>query len=126
VPVLVCRRAHYTAFKMAKDLGFFIIETRRQYIGTVDEQRLQEVRTELGFLDLVSHVGPDPVVFHMFRDVFTKHAEDFADWWAFIADDKGICGAFTQMWHDGNATRRGRTVGVIRALAERAGADGGW
>jgi hypothetical protein len=43
VPVLVCRRAHYTAFKMARDMGFFIIEARRQYIGLVDEEKLDEV-----------------------------------------------------------------------------------
>ena len=50
LPVLVTRRAHTTAFKMAKQMGFFIVETRRQYISPVDPDALNEVRAELGFL----------------------------------------------------------------------------
>ena len=126
VPLLVCRRAHYTAFKMAKAFGFFILETRRQYIGPVDEEKLAEVRVELGFIDLMAHSGPDRPVVHMFADVFTKHASESADCWATTAADKELCGAFPHMWHDSNATRRGRTLAVVRALAERAGLDGGW
>ncbi len=42
------------------------------------------------------------------------------------ADDKDGGRVFSQMWHEGNATRRGRTLEIIRALAERSGADGGW
>jgi hypothetical protein len=126
VPLLVCRRAHYTAFKMAKALGFFIVETRRQYIGPVEEERLEEVRVELGFLDLMALRAPDPPLVHMFRDVFTKQASASADNWAITAEDTDICGAFPLMWHDPNALSRGRTLDLVRAFAERAGLDGGW
>ena len=35
MPVLICRRAHYTLFRMAKDLGFFVIETRRHFVAPI-------------------------------------------------------------------------------------------
>ena len=57
VPVLVCRRAHPTLFYMAKQLGFVVIDTRRQWAGPVDEAKLLEVRNELHFTDL--HAGSD-------------------------------------------------------------------
>src|ERR1022692_1789673 len=126
VPVLVCRRAHYTAYKMAKDLGFFIVQTRRQYIGSVDQEKLDEVRIELGFLDLVQHHGPDPLVVHMFADVFSKHALAVSQRWAQTAADRDLCGAFPHMRHDAMATRRSGTLDVLRALlnALAATADG--
>jgi hypothetical protein len=126
VPVLVCRRAHYTAYKMAQDLGFFIVQTRRQYIGSVDPERLLEVRTELGFLDLTEHHGPDPLVVHMFADVFPRYATEFSQRWARTAAARDVCDAFPHMRHDPIAARRGRTLEVLRALAARAGFDGGW
>jgi hypothetical protein len=56
VPVLVCRRAHITAFRMLKDLGGYIIEVRDQWLpaphSRVDPGELREVRNELHFLDL--------------------------------------------------------------------------
>lgn len=60
VPVLICRKAHPTTFRMARDLGFFVIDTLRQYISeAVAEQKLQEVHDELGFSDLVAQDGAD-------------------------------------------------------------------
>lgn len=47
------RRAHITAFRMARDLGFFIADAHRQYIAGVEEGKLSEIRQELGLLDLV-------------------------------------------------------------------------
>ena len=126
VPVLVCRRAHYTTYKMAKDLGFFIVQSRRQYIGAVDSERLAEVQAELGFLDLVEHRGSDPLVVHMFADVFSKRATEFSQRWMQTAADRDMCGVFPHMRQDSVATRRGQTLDVLRAFAERAGCGGGW
>lgn len=54
VPIFICRRPHITTMRMAKDLGFFVIPTRRQYIApTIEETRIAEIRAELGLLDLV-------------------------------------------------------------------------
>jgi hypothetical protein len=84
------------------------------------------VRLELGFLDLVTQDGPDPSIEHMFADVFTKQAQSSAERWAWTAADTDLCNVFPHMWHDSNATRRGRTADVLRAMANRAGLDGGW
>jgi hypothetical protein len=111
---------------MAKALGFFIVQTRRQYIGPVDEDKLQEVRTELGFIDLMAHRESDPPMVHMFRDVFTKQAPAIADNWAITAADTNLCDAFPVMWHDPKAPSRGVTLDIIRAFAARAGLEGGW
>lgn len=125
-PVLVCRRAHYTTYKMAKDFGFFIVQARRQYISSVDLERLAEVQAELGFLDLVEHRGSDPVLVRMFANVFAKRASEFSQRWMNIATDRGLCSVFPHMRHDSSATRRGDTLEVLRDYAERAGCQGGW
>jgi hypothetical protein len=70
VPVLICRRAHPIAFAMAKDLGFYIIQTRAQYIlplAEVDVESIQEVNTELGFGDLIRTQDPARVLTRRFE-----------------------------------------------------------
>ena len=65
LPVLVCRKAHYTAGMMAKQLGFFIAPANAQFIlahEEVEERLLQEVRDELGFKDLEKRPGPHPLL----------------------------------------------------------------
>jgi hypothetical protein len=126
VPVLVCRRAHYTTYRMAKDLGFFVVQARRQYITSVDPERLAEVQAELGFLDLVEHRGPDSLLVHMFADVFAKRASESSQRWQQTAADRELCTVFPHMRRDSSATRRGQTLEVLRDYAERAGCDGGW
>jgi hypothetical protein len=62
VPVLVCRRGHPTAFRMAKDLGFFIADARAQFVlpvAEVDPRHVVELRTELGLHDLVRPEVPE-------------------------------------------------------------------
>jgi hypothetical protein len=60
MPVLVCRRAHITAFSMAKDIGFAIVPTIVQAIlprAEVAPEDLQEVCDELGY-NIVRTDGP--------------------------------------------------------------------
>lgn len=55
LPVIVCRRAHTTAFRMALDLGFHIVELRAQFLpelSTIPEDQVVDVRKGLGYLDL--------------------------------------------------------------------------
>ncbi|MBI4494232.1 MAG: hypothetical protein HY690_15695 [Chloroflexi bacterium] len=77
MPVLVCRRAHITAFKMAKDLGFFIIQTRTQFILPLAElnlDHLKEVQQELGFHDLLPGQGPNEFLTRQFQQTVPKLA----------------------------------------------------
>jgi hypothetical protein len=55
VPVLACRRVNFPTFRMARDLGFIVIQTKKQFIlrmADLDIPHLMEVQQGLGFLDL--------------------------------------------------------------------------
>ncbi|KXK59262.1 hypothetical protein AWW66_25265 [Micromonospora rosaria] len=55
VPVLICRRAHSRLFWMAKDLGFLVHQTRRQFVTLppkTEPRMLEELRNELALTDL--------------------------------------------------------------------------
>lgn len=81
VPILVCRRAHFTAYRMAKTLGFLIIEMQRQFVGDVDEDQMIEVRNGLHFNDLVKGSGPSLRVRDRLRGVVTNECTAFAQRW---------------------------------------------
>jgi hypothetical protein len=62
LPVLICRRSNITTFRMAEELGFFVLAARRQFIDWPegeDARLLEEVRTELGYEDLTIRDGND-------------------------------------------------------------------
>ncbi len=70
MPVLVCRRAHYTTFKMAKDLGFYIADARAQFVlpgSDLNRDHLMEVRNELGFADLEAKDSDDDRIVRLFE-----------------------------------------------------------
>lgn len=81
VPILVCRRAHFTTYRMAKSLGFLILEMHRQFIGDVDEDQMIEVRNGLHFNDLVRGAGPSLRVRDRLGSVVTKECTSFSQKW---------------------------------------------
>ena len=87
VPVLICRRSHYTTFLMAKDLGFFVVQTKEQPIlehSTVSADAVAEVRDELGY-SLIQGEEPLALIVNAFRDVIPANARLFAERWANVA-----------------------------------------
>lgn len=61
VPVLICRRAHLMTFRMAELFGFYVAQTKAQFLLKSPEVRpagLFEVRSELGYVDLVPDDDP--------------------------------------------------------------------
>lgn len=70
VPLLVCRRAHYTTFKMAKDLGFFVLDVLLQYVSAAatTEEHFDEVRNGLAFEDLRREPETDPRIVKRIRE----------------------------------------------------------
>lgn len=57
-PVLLCRARHFTLLQMSHDLGFRVINTRKQFIllnSSVRLPILRSVQTDLGFSDLVPY-----------------------------------------------------------------------
>ena len=64
VPTFVCRRAQYSTFKMAKDLGFHVIATKVQPIVWGDTTTLvcsMRFRTQLACSDLFPEAGAHPM-----------------------------------------------------------------
>jgi len=90
VPVLVCRKAHYLTNVMAQQVGFYVIQTHRQYVrpfvAETDEGRryLSELNSELSF-DLTPEAGPvNPMVEH-FRTPIQRVADRTAERWTAVA-----------------------------------------
>lgn len=125
-PVLACRRAHYTTFRMAKQLGFFIIETRRQFIGDVEHDKLAEVRAELWLTDLTSTQGADDKIVRALSRVFPTQAPITAANWAVTAEDSQMRDYFHRMRNTTYGPRRFSIIEDIRAHAHAMGFDGGW
>lgn len=127
VPILICRRAHPTAFYMAKQLGFLVIEMRAQFLGdTLTEDEVNEVRNELGFSDLYRNTGPSRAV----RDSLSKHLppviSQFADTWTQTVDDSDICDVLSQLNRRLTGTERKFIVNDLRQAHAAIGGSGGW
>jgi hypothetical protein len=112
-PVLVCRRAHITTMRMAKQVGFFVIPIGRQYVHQVDEELLSELRAELGLIDLVQQVGVDERLVRFFEMHLPKVIERTANDWS----DVGL--AFIDDWpalnRDSDAASRAARLRSIRS-----------
>jgi hypothetical protein len=81
MPTLVCRRVHYTTFRMAKDLGFFMAQTRAQFVlpyAEVTQQSLEELRHELGFIDLIATQQPHRSLTNLFTRTIPSLAQEKA------------------------------------------------
>lgn len=124
-PVLVCRRAHYTLYRMAKDLGFFILETHRQFIlPQASEDEVIELRRELGFYDMVRDVGADDRIVRRLTHALPGYALTRSERWAAtVASPLAAEFATMRATHDG--TVRQNQLEFMRQLAERDLADAG-
>lgn len=87
LPVLVCRRLHWTAGKMAKELGFFGTALWAQYIlPSVSKRLVDEVRDELGYEDLIRSGKKDADLVRAFRTTIPREGLRLARRWA-------VCGS---------------------------------
>jgi hypothetical protein len=85
LPVLVCRRKHFLSLPFSRALGFYIIESRKQYLlpnTTVNPQAVNEVRDELGFEDLTVSDRSDPGLVKVFSEVLPRGALANVERWA--------------------------------------------
>ncbi len=122
MPVLVCRRAHYLTTLMARQLGFYVLQTHRQYvrphlIETDDSRRhLEEVNAELAY-DLVPHGESVPQMVEHFRRQLQAAATRTAERWAVTAPAAGQ--AFEILRND--ALNYGERAQAMQELAEITG-----
>jgi hypothetical protein len=112
-PVLVCRRAHITAMRMAKEVGYFIIPIERQYVHQVEEDALREIRAELGLFDLVQQEGVDERLERFFRTHLPKVIERTADDWS--TSGPQLIDYWTMLAAERDAAMRSATLGALRS-----------
>ncbi len=128
-PVLVCRRAHYTTFRMALDLGFFVAETRAQFIqpvAKVDPSALAEVSAELAFQDLARTDSAHPRLTALFSRTLPKVADRTATRFAQAAQ---IVAQHSALLRDGGLTPAARVTFMHTLRDDAAGLswfEGGW
>lgn len=85
VPVLVCRRAPYTTFTMAKAFGFYVADARAQFLPRredVTPTHVNELALELGFSDLTQDLGPHRLLRKHFGTALPRVAASAAENWA--------------------------------------------
>jgi len=90
LPILVCRKAHYTLFLMARELGFHVVSTYLVQwlpkLEAVQEEHVIEVREGLGYADIHIWDGnPNKAIVKQFADVIPQHAERIAKRWSQVA-----------------------------------------
>ncbi|MEX2225611.1 MAG: hypothetical protein WEB52_04080 [Dehalococcoidia bacterium] len=127
VPVLALRRAHYTTFRMAKDLGFFIAQARAQFIlprSEVTPEALNEVRTELGFLDLERREASYPTLTRAFSTSIMAVAVTASNKFKAAAE---LTEHFRELRMQKDTNMRHESMDRLReAAATIQGVKGGW
>ena len=114
VPVLIARRTQFTLYRMAKQLGFLIIEMERQFIGEVDEDEMLEVRNGLHLYDLTVGSGPSLRVRDRLRGAISKQVPIAAPRWKRTA--LGPEGALLEAARTAAEAERSRLISQLRRL----------
>jgi hypothetical protein len=113
---------------MAKSFGFYVIDSRRQFLtpsADITEKALVEVRSELGFSDLVMEDGADDLMTKHFRTFLPREAAGFAERWA--STGPALESEFKALRIPGDQFDRADAMRDLRYLAkERLGDRGGW
>jgi len=125
MPVLVCRKAHETTYWMAHQLGFVVIAMDTQFVGTVDEDALNQVRTELHFQDLRHGHGPSLRVRDRFRDTLPGICTRVASQWCETALHPDLSSWISYL-KEARRHERNMAMVELRAAATAAGHRGGW
>lgn len=126
MPVLACRKAHYTSYRMAKQLGFMVIEMKRQFAGDVEDDELTEVRSELRFMDLVSGTGPSLSVRDRLRKTLPGICTEFALTWRATCYAPNFAPLFEALRANISNQRRQQLVNQLRDAAADCDLSGGW
>lgn len=123
VPVLICRRAHSRLFWMAKDLGFLVHQTRRQFLTLppkTDPRLLDELRNELALTDLtlVSRDQPKRIE-QLFTNILPKQSQPTALRWKAVGAT--LLTHYTELRNQQlKPWERTSAVGQFRTAAETA------
>lgn len=96
MPVLVCRQMHPLAGVMARQMGFHIISTWRQYVRPVvtryddtAQRKFEEVRDELGY-NLEPHEDAVEQMVNQFIKTLPKRTEEASQRWAEVCGRENV------------------------------------
>lgn len=129
LPVLVCRWAHYTTGVMAAQCGFLLADQRRgtrQWVtnapSRATQQKLDEVRTELGFLDLSYHDPsvPDSGLVAWLNKVPSSVIDTYPSKWRTVAPHVLPVSRALRTGHVGQAHRDSLRTAVAAATGAKA------
>jgi hypothetical protein len=126
VPVIVCRRAQKLTFRMAKTLGFYVIDAHRQFMtpsADVHAVRLDEVRNELGYFDLITHDGALQYIVEHFEMHLPKVAERSASRWAMAAPL--LADTFKALRRPVDQVTRSRLLDAVKEIVDHSLDDPG-
>ncbi|WP_295791401.1 hypothetical protein [uncultured Microbacterium sp.] len=133
VPVLVCRRFHYTTGALAKQIGIHLIETKTQFVrrvvlGVDDGQRkVDEVVNELGY-DVTLHDDARPAIRRQFETTLPARVDDAAERWRLVASHPEAPDAIAVLRDEdvlGDDRTRARDE-FARCVLEATGEDASW
>lgn len=134
LPMLVCRRAHVTTNFMAKDLGFFVIHARRQFLPSnhtlINNDHLGEVRAELGLADLVQ--GLEESSLKLLKGGLralqrSYDVEEACERWGRFSSSDAILRCFEVLASERTYNRaRDETLAELRQEVKALGASAGW
>jgi hypothetical protein len=79
LPVLVCRKMNFIAFRMFKRIGMACWQVFSQYFDPSIEEQLLEIRHKdgLGFSDVTTETKPPAALVRFFSSVIPKYSPDF-------------------------------------------------
>ena len=133
-PVFVCRRLMAPTAWMAQQMGFHVIETKKQYIRPVvaekDEdarRKFDEVNDELGF-NLTAHEGEVPPMTSQFAKTLPRRIADASERWAIVADHPRVPDLLAQLRDKeiSDETRLACLEELGRSVQEATGENVGW
>ena len=120
VPMFVCRRAHPRLLAMGHDLGFLVVETRREFISpTVAETAVSDVRVRLGLTDLTRDDGPDRLLVSRLEQIVPGLALPLVARWRRTAGTTMTL-RFAALAEEADLSVRRRLVREVHAIATTA------
>jgi len=128
VPMFICRRAHPQLVAMGRDLGFIVIESRREFIlPSVVETAVAEVRTTLGLTDLTRTDEPDRLMVSRLEQIVPTMAGPLVSRWQRTALTT-IPLRFADLLGENALAGRRRVLREIRDVADDSGllTSAGW
>lgn len=125
LPVLVCRKAHFTLFRMARELGFHVVDTMLvqwlPQLEAVKEHHVIQVREGLGYVDIHIWDGTaNKYLVKQFATVIPREAERITKRWSQVG--RHFAEDYVWLWDhraDQELPARRRRLNGLRAEVNR-------